>query len=75
MQPADLTWTIRCDDTYAITVGRVGEGPGASFGYVVRESDKCAPCAPVACRLLSHPGSARCSEETNKRIWQQKVGM
>ena len=48
MRPAEITWTIRCDDTYTVTVSRVGEGPGASFGYVARESDRRAPCTPPA---------------------------
>ena len=61
VQPADMTWTIRCDDTYTVTVGRVGEGSAASFGYVVCESDKCVPCpvcekdSPTCCWHHSLP--------------------
>ncbi len=43
VRPQDMTWTIRCDDAYTVTAARVGGS--ASFGYLVRESDKCAPCS------------------------------
>lgn len=37
----DMTWTIRCDDAYTVTAARLNDDTAASFGYVVRESDKC----------------------------------
>ena len=56
-QPRDMTWTIRCDEYYTVTVGRLGsdDGSSTSFGYVVRESDKCAvlrTCGALTSRPL-----------------------
>ena len=52
VRPQDMTWTIRCDDAYTVTAARVGGS--ACFGYLVRESDKCAPRLSLleACVML-----------------------
>ena len=42
----DMTWTIRCDGAYTVTAARLNDDTAASFGYVVRESDKCVRAKP-----------------------------
>ena len=37
----DMEWTIRCDDLTTVTAFPLPGSP-AAFGYVTRESDKCA---------------------------------
>jgi hypothetical protein len=50
--PEDMTWTIRCDETYVVTAARLARNP-AAFGYLLRESDRC-----VLASLLHMPAHA-----------------
>lgn len=40
LRPEDMSWTIRCDDEYAVTAVRLA-APQPSWAFVVQEADRC----------------------------------
>lgn len=58
LQPEDMSWTVRCDDEFAITAVRL---PAAqpSWAFVVQEADRCAVRETALVRGRSWPCSMR----------------
>ncbi len=40
VRPEDMSWTIRCDDEYAVTAVRLA-APQPSWAFIVQEADRC----------------------------------
>lgn len=70
----EMTWTIRCDENYTVSAARISRQPQA-FGYLVRESNRCAPHGSAPARTCLNWGpleglhTSSCSPCLHAGVW------